>query len=110
MIKKLLLRIFLSVLSIFVFWYLESGLMIKNGDELIKSIIFGATLFIATLAQYRKYLFLFSFFLLGFMITFYLFWQMTWADRLGSLGFGILVITTSSYILRLLKNGFVEKL
>ncbi len=110
MIKRLLTRIVLSVFSIFGFWYLESGFMIKNGDELIKSIIFGITLFIAMNPVYRKYLFLVCFFLLTLMTFFYLFWQITWADRFGSIGFGILVITVFSYMWQLLKNGYVEKL
>lgn len=109
MIKRLLTRIVLSLLSIFGFWYLESGFMIKNGDELIKSIIFGITLFIATAPQYRKYLYLCSFFLLGFMIIFYLFWQLVWADRLGSTGFGILLIIIFTYLPQLFKKGYIEK-
>ncbi len=110
MIKRLLTKIILSAFSIFGFWYLESGFMIKSGDELIKSIIFGITLFIAMNSVYRKYLFLVCFFLLTLMTFFYLFWQITWADRFGSLGFGMLFITSLLYLPAIIKKGYVEKL
>lgn len=110
MIKKYFARIILSVFSVFGFWYLESGFMIKNGDELIKSIIFGTTFFVALNSIYRKNLFLVCFFLFCCMVIFYLLWQMVWADRLASLGFGILLITCFSYFFELTEKGFVEKL
>ena len=107
---EILLKIIISLLSIFVFWWLESGFLIKNDDEMIKSIIFGVVFSITLFSRYRKYLFLVSLCLLGLMVLTYMFWQIAWSDTLASLGYGILVITVFSYTIQLIKNGFVEKL
>lgn len=109
-VNKLLLTIFISVFSIGIFWGLESGFKLRKGDELFQSIIFGVSLFIALYSQFRKYLFIVAFILMGIMVLAYLFWQISWADRIGSVGFGIVLITIFSYTSHLVKKGHIEKL
>ena len=107
-INNVLTKIFISFFSVGIFWFLESGFSLRNGDELIKSIIFGTALFGAFTNSLRKYLLVFSIISIGIMIILYLFWQIPFATFFGSIGFGILSIYILSFTPNLIKKGFVE--
>lgn len=107
--KVIFLKLFISIISIGFFWGLESGFKLRNGDELIKSIIFAGSLFITLTGTYKKFILWVSILLLGIMIIFYLLWQIPLSSFFGSIGFGMLLIFILSYLPDLIKKGFVEK-
>lgn len=108
--KKIILAPFLFIISIFAFTILDHGFGIKNIDEVIQPILFSLGFVIAVLlSPYRKYLFVTSMILLSLMVLTYLLQMMEISNWLGSLGFGMLVITFFSYIPEIVKKGFIEK-
>lgn len=106
--ETLLLKICLSLASVGLFWGLESGFSLRNGDELLKSIIFALSLFIVLTNKFKKYLLKIAIILLIIMVILYLFWQIPLSGFFGSMGFGILSIFVLSYIPDLIEKGFVE--
>lgn len=108
--EKLLLKLFVSIMSVGLFWWLESGFTLRNGDELVKSSIFAVSLFIILTGEYKRFVLLVSFLLLIIMIILYLFWQIPLSSFFGSIGFGILSIFVLSYIPDLVRKGYIEKL
>lgn len=108
--KKFVLNLSVSIISIGVFWWLESGFALRNGDELIKSIIFAIVLFMVLIDVFKQLILWVSFSLFGIMIILYLFWQIPLSNMFGSIGFGILLIFILSYLPGLIKKGYIEKL
>lgn len=107
--KNLFTKIIISFFTVGIFWALESGFSLRNGDELIKSTLFAIVFFIAIEEKYRKYLLITSIILFLLMIFLYLFWQIAYATFFGSMGFGILCIYVLSFVPDLIKRGFVGK-
>lgn len=107
-INNFFVKIVISLLSIGIFWALESGFSLRNGDEFVKSVIFAVVLFISFTKKLRKYLLTISIMLFVAMVILYLFWQIPSATLFGSLGVGILFIYIFSFISDLIKKGFVE--
>lgn len=108
--ETLLLKICLSLASVGLFWALESGFSLRNGDELLKSIIFAFSLFIALTNKFKKFLLKIATIMLVIMVILYLFWQIPLSGFFGSIGFGILSIFVLSYIPDLVRKGYIEKL
>lgn len=108
--RKNILILFLSIMSVGFFWWLESGLTLRNGDELVKSSIFAGSLFIILTGNYKRFILWISLSLLLIMIIFYLFWQIPLSSFFGSIGFGMFLIFVLSYVPDLVKNGCIEKL
>lgn len=107
--KKLLLKLFVSIMSVGLFWWLESGFTLRNGDELVKSSIFAVSLFIILTGEYKRFVLWISLMLLITMIILYLFWQIALSNLFGSIGFGMFLIFILSYTPNLVKKGFVEE-
>lgn len=106
--SKIILKFFISVISIAIFWGLESGFTLRNGYEAVKSIIFALSLFIVLTNKYKKYVLWIAIFLLMLMVILYLLWQIPLSDLFGSIGFGMFFIFILSYLPSLIKKGFVE--
>ena len=107
--ESFFLKLFVSIFSVAFFWGLESGFTLRDGDELIKSIIFAVSLFVSLFATYKKFILWISIVLLLIMILLYLLWQIPLSNMFGSIGFGMFLIFILSYIPDLIKKGFVEK-
>lgn len=108
--KVIFLKLFISIISIGFFWGLESGFTLRNGDELLKSLIFASAFFIVLTNKFKNYLLRISVTLLVIMVILYLFWQIPLSSFFGSIGFGILSIFVLSYIPDLVRKGYIEKL
>lgn len=108
--KKLFLKLFIAIISVGLFWGFESGFSLRNGDELIKSIIFSITLLIILITKYKKIILWISICLLILMVILYLFWQIPLSTLFGSIGLGMFLIYIFSFMPDLIKRGFVEKL
>ncbi|MEK7616864.1 MAG: hypothetical protein AAB414_02330 [Patescibacteria group bacterium] len=107
--KSFFLKLFISIASVPIFWGLESGFSLRNGDELLKSVIFASSLFIVMTERYKKFVLWISIILNFLMVILYLFWQINLSNLFGSIGFGMLLIFILSFIPDLMKRGFVEK-
>ena len=107
---KVLLKVLLIILSFFIYWWLESGLLIRSGDEVIKSCIFALATFFATNQLLRKYSLGLTIFMLFLMIPFYLFWQMPQSTFFGSIGVGMMTIFILSFLPELITKGFSKKI
>lgn len=108
--KWLFPKLLVSIISVAVFWWLESGFSARNGDELIKSVIFALSLFIILMSGYRKLILRTALSLLGVMVIFYLSGRIAFSSTVGSIGFGMLLIFMLGFLPDLIKKGFVEKL
>ncbi len=109
-LKRIFLDLTIFILAAIIFSYLEFGYPLKSIDMIIRPIIFAFSLLITLKAQFRGYLLLGSLILLFLMIIFTLIWQLTLADWIGSLGFGMLVIYVAGFIPQLIKKGYIERL
>lgn len=107
--NKYLFKLLAAFFSILVFWWLESGLLIRNGDELLKSSIFALCFFIAINKVFRKYLLWAGLILLGLMVILYMFWQVPVAAVLGSFGIGMIAIFLIGLLSELIKRGNIEE-
>lgn len=109
-LKKLLIYILIFIVSLPVFIWLETSFKINSIFDLIRPLIFSVSLVISLRNIFRKFILAISLIFLGLMIIAYLFWQITLANWIGSLGFGILILVCITYISELLKKGSVNKL
>lgn len=108
--KWLFPKLLVSIISVAVFWWLESGFALRNGDELIKSVIFAVSLFIVLTPGYRKLILWTALSLLGVMVILYLSGRIALSSTAGSIGFGMLLVFMLGFLPDLIKKGFVEKL
>ncbi len=108
-IEFFLLHLIISISSVGLFWWLESGFSLRNGDELAKSVIFAVALFVILTNKYKRFVLLLSLVLMGLMVILYLFWQLSLSNLFGSIGFGLFIIFSLSLLPDLIKSGFVEK-
>jgi len=104
------IKFLISAVSIGAFWWLESGMKLRNGDELLKSVIFATSLFFVLTQKYKKSVLWLALLLLGMMVVYYLLRDISSASFFGSIGFGMLIIFVLSLTPDLVKKGFVEKL
>ena len=108
-LKKFIIQSVVFLLSLPVFFWLESGFVSKGGVDLVRPLIFAAALTIFMNQNLRKYLLTIALSLLSLMVPFYLFWQMDISNWVGSLGVGLLAIYIIEYFPKLIKNGFIDK-
>lgn len=102
--------VLIFLISFVIFMILEYGRFTTLITELIHPIIFSTiSSWIFILPSSRYTILLFSLFSFLVMAVFYLFQLVEIANWIGSLGFGILVITVVSCLPQLIKKGFIEK-
>lgn len=92
-----------------IFMLLEYGRVTILTNEIIQPLIFTLAVELIYLRVKRLSILWFASALLVLMVIFYLFNFLLLANWLGSLGFGMLFITSVSYMPELLKHGFIEK-
>lgn len=106
----------LKAIAIFIFFIpffilIDGEWPIENLYKIIQPLIFSLTVFAVILKSSMKRSLLFiSGSMLSVMIMFYLFNQLMIANWIGSLGFGIGVITITGYFPKLIKDGYIENL
>lgn len=107
---KVVLGVIIFIVSLFVFSFLEFESSLGKIDSLIQPLIFAATLSIGLcLPRFKKIILLISLSFLMVMIFTYVFNQINLSNWIGSLGFGMLVITVATYLPELIKRGYIEK-
>lgn len=107
---KIIQGIIIFIVSLFVFYFLEFESSLAKVESLIQPLFFAATLSICIIRpHFRKIILIASAILLAVMIFTYLFNQLNIANWVGSLGFGILIVTIASYIPELVKKGYIER-
>jgi|GEM_PF-3313969 hypothetical protein len=107
---EFILKNLLIFLTFFIYWWLESGFLIQEGDEIIKSIIFTFSTYLAFSIKLKKLLLWLICFALILTVIMYSFWQMPQADFFGSIGFGMMLIYIISCLPEVIKKGYIEKL
>lgn len=101
----------LFINSFIVFNILEFELLNQAISKYIQSFIFSTTLIISIFKQqFRKKLFYLSLFFIFLAFVLYLVNQLMLSNSLSSLGIGILFITLLSYLPKIVKMGYTEKL
>lgn len=105
---KYLWSFIIFAVSLLVFEILEYGRLTLLINELIQPLIFSSSVVLIFLSHKFKQLSLwFSLILLALMVVFYLFNLLLVANWVGSLGFGVLVISIFSYLPSLIKYGHI---
>lgn len=100
-------RIILALILIMV---LTAVFTLLNYTSVIQPIIFALSATVNILYRtYTKLLLIVSLSLLSLMIIAYLFNQLNFSNWIGSLGFGLFIITIFSYLIELIKKGYIEK-
>ncbi len=108
--KKIILAPLLLVIFTIIFIVLNVGMNITGVDQIIQPVTFATTLTICFLfSYYRKYLMATSIVLLILLVFTYLLGILVVSDWVGSLGFGMLVIISFSYLPQFITRGYVEK-
>lgn len=107
--QKFIIQTLVFLLSLPVFFWLESGFSLKETVDLVRPFIFAAALAIFMNQNLRKYLLIIALSLLSLMVPFYLFWQMDISNWLGSLGIGLLAVYIIESFPKLIKDGFIDK-
>lgn len=92
-----------------IFMLLEYGRMTVLAGEVVQPLIFTLVIELIYLRVKRLPILWFASALLVLMVIFYLFNFLLLANWIGSLGFGMLFITISSYMPELFKHGLIEK-
>ncbi len=109
--KKIILIPILIVIFTFSFTFLEIGLEIHKITQIIQPFIFALSAVLCILYNsLRRLILKISLVLLALMVLTYLFDNLDFANWIGSLGFGMLVIVIFSYLPILIKKGYIENL
>lgn len=99
------------ILLFFIFSLAEYEQLNPNMNKYFQSLVFSTTSILAIFTPvFRRKLFYLAFLLLLMMVAFYLTGQLLWSNALASLGIGILLILSLSYVPEIIKKGYVEKL
>lgn len=110
MFKNFIKVIIIFVVFMVVFSLLEYESSLAKLNSLIQPFLFAVTLSISiSLPHFRKIQLFIAFLLLLAMVFTYLVNQINVSNWLGSLGFGILILTIFSYIPELIKKGYIER-
>lgn len=109
--KILVNYIFLPILLIVIFNFLEYGLSWDRLDKFIYPIILTMISMIIFLnTKIRKLFMILSFTLLFLMAALYLLDELNLSNSVGSFGFTIFLIVVASYIPEMIRQGYVEKI
>lgn len=101
----------LFTLLFFVFSLTEFAQLNPIMNKYFQSLVFSATLVISFFVhKLRIKLFYISFFILALMVLFYLMDNLDLSNSSASIGIGMLLIVSLSYLPELIKKGYMEKL
>lgn len=108
--KRVILIAIFSMVSFIIFVMLDNGVNVKRIDQLIQPLIFTFTFIIGIFFHSAsRYLLGVSIFLLSLMIFTYLFASLDISNWIGSLGFGILLVVSCTYLPQFIKKGYIDK-
>ncbi len=108
---KIIKVIIIFAVSIIVFSFLEYETSLNKIPTLMQPLFFSITLSVCLLwPRFRKIFIFCALIFLTIMIFTYLLNILDIAEWIGSLGFGMLVITIISYSNDFIKKGYIERL
>lgn len=108
---KIILSVPVFIISFFVFNLLEFEPLNQKMNTDFQSLVFSIILLVSVfMPNLRMKLFNLAFLLLLLMGGFYLLSQLSWANAFSSLGVGILLIVSLTYLPELLRRGTIENL
>ena len=103
---KIILATLIGFISFFIFNALEYDVLLFGFSKYIQSAIFSSTITALIIkSDLRYYFFLGSSILLAGMVLFYLFNFLPLSNFLGSIGIGILTISSLFYLKELIRNS-----
>lgn len=107
---KYLLAVLVFVVSLIFFTLIEYGRLTTLITEVAQPAIFALTLALIFLNhKLRKAIFWFSSSLFILMIVAYIFNFLQFANWIGSLAMGIIIVLIASYISNFIKDGYIEE-
>lgn len=108
-VKRLFLAIPVLFITFIFFTYMDNGWSFQDYSKLIHPILFALSLTIMIFVQASKKFFLYSsLILLVGMMFLSLFNLISFANWIGSLGFGELIIVFVCYLPVILKEGYIQ--
>lgn len=108
---KTILALFLFVLLFIVFNSVEYGLLNQAGNLYFQSLIFSATTIVSIFkGKLKRKLYLAAFLLLFLTAIIYFLGNIAIANAVASIGIGMLLIVSLSYLPQLIKKGYIESL
>ncbi len=109
--NKIIPGLLFFIVAFFIFDLSEFEPLNRIISKDIQAFVFSITLIISIfIPKFRTKLFYLSFFILLSMIGSYLINEITLSNALASLGIGILLLTSLSYLPEIIKKGYIEKL
>lgn len=109
-VKKIITGCISIIILTIVFILLYSGGEVARIDQIFSPFIFALTAVTSVLIPHaRKILLVTSLSLLSAMILTYLLNMIDVANWLGSLGFGIILVVSVTYLPQFIKKGYIEK-
>lgn len=108
---RIIFILIISIVSFFIFSGIEFEPLNQVTSKYLQAFIFSATLAVSIIKpSLRLKLFYLGFLLIFLMVCFYLFGRLPTANSFASIGIGILLIVSLTYLPELFRKGFVEKL
>ena len=108
-IKKSVLMIFITIFLTFLFTFLNDGEINQLG-QIFQPFIFALTFSVGFfLPSLRKLFLTIAISLLALMIFIYFFNLLDISNWIGSLGYGMLLMVTFTYLPEFIKKGYIEK-
>ena len=95
--------------------FFNTGFLTDSPIKVLQTIVFAASFSLVMVWGFlRKYILIWSLFLLASMVVLYTFTSettnlMAWADLAGSSAMGLVTLTLLSYLPQLIKKGYIEK-
>lgn len=107
---KYLLAVLVFVVSLIFFTLIEYGRLTTLITEVAQPAIFALTLALSFLNyKFRRIVFWSSCLLLILMVVLYIFNFSKFANWIGSLAMGIIIVLVASYISNFIKDGYIEE-
>lgn len=107
---KIIVIPILTMVFTYMFMLVNTGVKIDQINQIIQPVLFAVCAILCIFfPKHKKNILKISLALLFFMIFSYLFKGLELSNWVGSLGFGLLLITVFSYIPELIKKGYIEK-
>ena len=108
-IKKSALMIFITIFFTFLYTFLNDGKISQIG-QIFQPFIFALTFSVSIfLPSLRKLFLVIAISLLALMIFIYFFNLLDISNWLGSLGYGMLIMITFTYLPEFVRKGHIEK-
>lgn len=102
--------IFLSVISLGVFYILEYGFVFDSSSKLLKPVLLsGLTTIMFLKPDLKRYVLFLIGICLALMILFNFLNFLSFSSIIGEFGFSLLIVTIFLYLPQIIKKGHIEK-